>query len=240
MKRTLSYLILPLFLIGVTGCMSEKDSNATSSEMLTYLEEKYDKKFEEEVYEEGSTLFPELYGGDRMIAHPSENEDIPFYVNKNVESEGFNDNYLLADLSYRFTEKHKQAIETMDGRDKAVKFSVGCRPRPQDPNYLEASVEDIMEEFSCNVSLNVAVKGEREGKEEAFVRELYKYMEENTSMFTVTVGYVKEDHFEEATELIRLAHTINFGWSQLGEGLFEYIYFESEDDINDPSFFEIL
>jgi hypothetical protein len=42
---------------------------------------------------------------------------------------------------------------------------------------------------------------------------------------------IQEDHFDVAKQLIRIAHTINFSWSLLGDAVVTSKYIEREDTI---------
>lgn len=230
-------------LMGVTGCMSDKQSSATANEMLEYLEGKYGEEFEEEVFEEGSSLFPEMYRGDKMLAYPSANEQIPFYVHKNVKSNGFNDNYVLSEMSYRFTEKYKETVQNMDEREKAVKLSFGCGDVIDNPSYFNTSVDEFAQDssYDCEVHLEIAINGAPIDGDREFISNLYHFMKERTIHdFNISLGYIDGKRFEEAKELIRIAHTINFSWTIIDDAVLEIKQVDSEDDIEDPTFFESM
>jgi hypothetical protein len=239
LKSIFHVLAFTLIVVAVTGCIVERKSNDTASRMLPYLKEKYGESFEEEAFEEGSTLFPEMYGGDKMMAHPAENNQIPFYVHKNVKSGGFNDNYILSDMSYRFTEKYKHDIQNFDEREKVLKLSFGCSDVIDDLSYLTSSVDEFAKDefYDCRVHLEVAVNGSPIDQDKEFITNAYNFMKERTTHdFTITVGYIDKDRFEEAKELIRIAHTINFSWTIIEDALIATVQMDSENDSNSPSF----
>lgn len=217
---------------------------STEKEMLSYLENKYRETFEIEKFEKGSSLFPELYGGEKMIVHLTKNNKIPFNVFKNINSKGYHDDYILSYFSYQYTEKHKQEIEKLDNREMAVSFSLGFSDRPQDPNLLNRSVDDFVNdpELKGSIFLYVALKSESDQfteQDSAFLYSLYTYMKGKTDRrFRVSVGYIKYDRFDDAQELLRMAHAINFGWSPLGKGVILTKGFEWDDPIQGPSYFE--
>lgn len=238
-------LIMTSILMGVTGCMFKSEKSKTE-DMLKYLSDRYGEEFAAEEFIQGSTFMPELYGGDQLLVHPAKNDQIPFYVFKNTESEGYNDNYTIAYFDYHMTEKYKQDIKSIDDRDMAVKLAFRLADFPRSPEYLKNTFEYLDKDttYEGHIDLYVAVNAgnEQEIKNDSqFLYELYTFMKGITERdFEISVGYIKNDNFKEAEELIRISHTINFNWNLLEHDVIDYINIYSTEDIKDPSYFDTI
>jgi adenosine/AMP kinase len=218
-------------------------SKITSYRILHYLHNKYGESFQIEYFDKGSILFAQMYGSDQAMVHPTNNKNLPFYVFKNTKSSGFNDNYIISNISYTYTEKYKNDIKKMTKMEVDMKFYFAFINRPEQAETLKLSVDDIESDsaYKGTIDLYIAVKIEnnqdiKDNKE--FLYNIYKYMKENTNRdFTVSIAYIKKDKFEDAKKLIRIAHTINFSWTQLNNDDINVIHFDSKDDIKSSSFF---
>ncbi|MCR8643649.1 hypothetical protein NV379_13410 [Paenibacillus sp. N1-5-1-14] len=214
--------------------------------MLDYLEDKYGEKFVEEQFDPGNVLMPELYGGDSMLVYPTINRDIPFHVNKNVKSSGFNDNYVHASLCYLFTEKYKSGVESIDERVKAVKFRFGTKVYPEDPSILKQPIDDFANDKSnesdIHLYLVVSTDDVQEYKKDAkFIHDLHSFMLNLTHReFEISVAYIKQDKIQSAKDLIRISHTTNFSWDWLGDDVIHVIDIISDRTIRDVEYFEDL
>lgn len=212
--------------------------------ILSYLQEKYGEAFERQTLVEGSPLTPHLKDGKRIMFRPINNPEIPFYVF--TDSKEFGDNYILSHLSYKFTEANKEEIDRLDEREKAIKLSFGCSNRPQDPKYLNLPVESFANDtsYKCSINVLVAIKvqNEQDTKNDSeFLFKLYETMKNITDRnFRISVGYIQGEAFKDAQELIRMGHTINFSWTILEDGVLSSQYFEREDHISTPSYFDNL
>lgn len=220
-----------------------KNNNNKTNDMLNYLKIKYGETFEVEKYEEGSVLFPELYGADKLLVHPVNNFQLPFYVFSNIKGNGFSDDYIVSKLSYEFTEKYKKDIEALDHREKAVKFAFGVSNPPEDPNYLKTSVDDFVDDatYDCDIYLYIAINSQSMQdikNESTFLYKVYSYLKEKTDRnFEISVAYINKNNFADARELIRLGHAINFSWTMLEAGVLDKINFERKNNIKDASYF---
>ncbi|MFB9277178.1 hypothetical protein [Cohnella cellulosilytica] len=234
-----------LMMLGVTGCMFTSEKQMTKR-MFDYLEEKYGGTYEKEIFEKGSTLFPDMYGGAKMMMHPVGQPDLPFYVFKGTSSEEFNDDYPLCYFSYHYTEKNKREIEELDDRDLIVKFALGFREVPQDSKILQTPVEEFVadenREGSIFLYVAVPVEGERAPEDDSvFFINLYKKMKELTDRnFIVSVAYVKQENYQDAVEAMRVAFAVNFSWNYIREGRLNDVYFRQSAPISDPSYFQNL
>lgn len=233
-------LILVLML-GVTGCMGK---NAKADKMIRYVEEKYGESFEIEEFDNGSTLFADLYGGDKLLAHPAGMEDRPFLIYDNSPDYPYSDDYVQASLSCEFTDIHKSEIEQMDSsRERAVKLSFLGTNTPEDfsPATLSAETFNLDLNYDARIYVDVAVNtepgyGVQEDTE--FLFNLYNYMKKITERdFIILVAYIKPDRFEDAKEIIRVTHAVNLSWSLLEDGVQQKIQFERQENIQDASYF---
>ncbi len=240
MKKIGFLLSLALLILGGVGCMFKNAKNE-EMKMLEYLETKYGETFVTESFKEGSPLTPHLEDKYVKMFRPTNNKDIPFYVFH--DSKEFSDNYVLSSLSTRFTEENAYGIKELTQKETAVKFAYGCA-NPPTQEFLNKSVSEFENDLSykCVIDLLIAVKvgsEEKSSGDSEFLYKVYEYMKEKTERgFRVSVGYVQEDHFEDAKEFIRIAHTINFSWKMLGDAVVTSKYFEREDNIEDPSHFD--
>jgi hypothetical protein len=213
--------------------------------MLEYLQDKYGGSFEAERLVKGSKWFAKMYGGDKLLVHPAGQPELPFYVHENVISEGYNDNYVMANFSVQFTKKHQQSIEELDSRIKGVKFGFGCANWPDSAEDLTIPVETFAQDLSYDCDLNLLVALVPEGdldvdRDENFLYRLYDSMKKITNRyFFVSVGYVIEDQIDFAKEYIRLGHTRDYHWTQLEPPVVtRHIEFDRDDDIQDASYFD--
>ncbi|MFC4302833.1 hypothetical protein [Cohnella boryungensis] len=233
---------LMIILLGVTGCMFNSEKQMTGK-MMDYLEEKYGGTYEKELFEKGSTLFPKMYGGAKMMVHPTGQPDIPFYVFKGTSSEGFNDDYPLCYFSYHYTEKYKHEIEQLDDRDLIVRFALGFSERPQDAAILRTPVDEFVSEKNREglifLYVGVPVEGDRIPEDDTALWEnVYEELKKLTDRdFMVSIGYIKKENYEDALELARIAHTINFNWKYVRDGYIQDVYFDREILLSDPTYF---
>ena len=243
-QRIGAFMTIICLILGAVGCMHTKAG--VQKEMLNYLEDKYGETFEVEYFDKGDFLFPEIYGGDKMLVYPTSNPNIPFYVYKNVESEGFYDIYVPSYFSYQFTQKHQQNLMNMDTREKAFKVVLTSRNRPAEARQLQRTIEDFVQDTTYRFNLHLYVAVKKEGEPDAdteteFLYQLYTYMNElknEGAEVYLGVAYVEPERFEEAQSLMRLAHTINFAWYLLDdEDVLNVAYFGSTNDIQDNSYF---
>ncbi|XID94316.1 hypothetical protein ACF3MZ_07275 [Paenibacillaceae bacterium WGS1546] len=236
-------LIMTTLALGGTGCMFTSEKQMTKR-MMSYLEEKYGGSFEKEYFEKGSTLFPEMYGGAKMRVHPAGQPDIPFFVFKGTSSEGFNDDYPLCYFSYHYTEKYKHEIEQLDDRDLIVRFALGFTERPQNAEILRTPVDEFVSEKNREglifVYVGVPVEGDRIPEDDtALWKNVYERLKTLTDRdFIVSIGYFKQENYEDALELARIAHTLNFNWKYIREGYIQDVYFDRDLLLSDPSYFE--
>ena len=232
-----------LMMLGVTGCMFTSEKQMTKR-MFDYLEEKYGGTYEKEFYEKGSTLFPDMYGGAKMMVHPVGQPDLPFYVFKSRKSEGFIDDYVLCYFSYRYTEKYKHEIEELDDRDLIVQLALGFADEPQDPATLDISLEDFVADKNREgrLFLYVAVPVAEErvpDDDSALWNKLYDKMSTLTDRnFSVSVAYVKQESYQDALDSARIAFAVNFSWKYMRDGFIQDVYFERDDLISDPQYFQ--
>lgn len=245
-KRRLGIVVILIcLLLGAVGCMHTKAN--VQKEMLNYLEEKYGETFEVEYFDKGDMFFPEIYGGDEMMAYPTNNPDIPFYIfQEDEETSGFYDLYVPSYISYQYTEQHRQDIIAMDSREMAMKFAFSSENRPVDANVLKRPLEDVIRDANYNFHIHLFLAIKKEGDldvqtESAFLYRLYTYMEDmkiEGGEVHLAIAYVEPDLFNEAQQLIRISHAINFGWYLLGdEDVLNAVYFGSNVDIKDSTYF---
>lgn len=236
-------LVMATLMLGGTGCMFTSEKQMTKR-MMSYLEEKYGGRFEKEYFEKGSTLFPEMYGGAKMRVHPAGQPDLPFIMHKNTKSDGYNDNYPISFFSYQYTEKYKHEIEQLDDRDLIVKFALGFVEKPQRSEMLSVSVDEFVadkeREGLIFLYVGVPVEGDRIPEDDKVLWEkVYEKIKSMTDRdFLVSIGYIEQENYEDALELVRIAYTINFSWKYIREGYIQDVYFERDLLISDPSYFE--
>ncbi|CAM4339160.1 hypothetical protein [Paenibacillus tarimensis] len=218
-----------------------KNDKKTAADMLDYVQLKYGGAFAAEAFEERG-LMPELYGSDRMLVHPAGQPDLPFYVYKKGKTDSYTDNYIEASLSVRYTAKHQREVMQLDQRDIAVKFRIGFAGALDDKSLLDADPDSALSAIShpSMLYLYAGVKGSKGDNrtESEFLHRLYQYMMELTDRdFTVVVGYIDEEDYEKADQLLRIAHTVNFSWAMLDDPDLPVAWFERRDNVQDASFF---
>ncbi|MDQ0194715.1 hypothetical protein [Paenibacillus wynnii] len=233
-------LVLCAAMLGVTGCVG-KDQKV--QKMISYVEDKYGQSFEVEQLDKGSTFFAELYGGDKLLVHPKGQVKEPFFVFEHSTKHTYSDNYVQASLSNTFTEIHKLKIEQFDSRKRAVKLAFRGTNTPSGAAFLGTSAEDFNRDLSydADIYVDVVVKMDSSygiSQDAEFLYQLYNYMKSITQRnFIISIAYIKPEKFEEAEEIIRIAHTVNFAWAWLGDGVEQEFSFERKDPVQDASYF---
>ncbi|MDA8233308.1 MAG: hypothetical protein M0Z31_00595 [Clostridia bacterium] len=205
-KRVFTVLASIFIIIGVTGCMSEKE------ELVKYLEEKYGGKYEVVRYWTENTATSKL--AHQMLVHPKGEPNILFktgkYWSPTKQKEVFWDNYIQSKWSIDYTEEHKNKIISLDSRKMDVKFSIGVSGDPGS-KFLNKTMGDYLKDKTGKEALPsgriiVAIECDQEPdrKQEAeLLFQMYKKIKNwGFDSYELNVIYVKTKYFKEAKELL--------------------------------------
>ncbi|WP_186580069.1 hypothetical protein [Aquibacillus kalidii] len=237
-KRTIFILILLILLMGVTGCMSEVSSQEA---ILTYLEEKYDEKFEVEAFKEGSDAFKQMYGADKVIVHPEGKPEHVFLAGEYREHDGkYYDNYILSIWSDELT-KHfeKEISEILTGVDYEYRILLYVVGEKYDKTMIEMSVFDYLANVNhdADIILNLAVKENQRPNIDEYSNEIYDLYKlinsTNTESNSVSIGFV--DKSTDVKDYIRTSAVNNVPWSNMIGKMYGTLAVHKQFEISDSS-----
>ncbi|KKK38851.1 hypothetical protein WQ57_05720 [Mesobacillus campisalis] len=225
-------IIIILVMIGGTGCMQSE------GEIVSYLEEKYNSKFEVEGGKEGSDLFPDMYGKDQIVAHPEGDDKLVFLAGESKTQEGgFFDRYPLAKWSNELDEKYSNAVAKEFGSDAQFKTLLYVQGDNYSSEMIDMHVEDY---FKSNqealVTLNIGIKTAGEPNVDEYLEGIYSLQQQlkelGVESYGVTVGFVDES--EDISDYIRTSNVNNLPWSNLDAKVYGSIMIDNLLDIQSP------
>ena len=233
-KRIMLIFLLILVLIGGTGCMN------TEGKIVNYLEDKYGEKFEVEHKKEGSVLFPEMYGKDKIFAHPEGKPELIFEAGESSSKEKkYYDDYIPAIWGDELTKSLKNDMHGNLPENSIYKVYVNVAGSKYNLYMKDMSILDYIKSENKNIRviLKVAILTSGKPNIEEYSEGLFKAYETikslNTTFYGLSVGVV--DQSEDFSEYIRTSNVNNIAWSNLAEGVYGYLIVnQNVGDINSP------
>ncbi|MFJ5762917.1 hypothetical protein ACIQAA_28125 [Neobacillus sp. NPDC093182] len=236
-KKVRSILLPFVLLIGVTGCMNEKSSE---NAILTYLEETYHETFEVETFKEGSTIFKNMYGADKVIVHPKGKPEHVFLAGEDRDHEGeYYDNYVLSKWSDELTKRLKPEISNLLPEDAEYRVLLFVEDGKYDSSMKDMSVDDYFANVNNDVSieLKAAVKSAGKPNVTDYNEPIYQLLQVVKQMDVkssrVSVGFV--DNGADVSHYIRTSSVNNTPWSNLDAKVFGTIMVDKRFTISDAS-----
>ncbi|MGM0838648.1 MAG: hypothetical protein ACQEV7_21140 [Bacillota bacterium] len=211
--KILSLMPIILLFLWVAGCSSSEDR------ILSHLEGSYNEEFEIEHVDEGSWLFPEMYGRDKAIVHPKGNEELVFLSGEYRDSKGeYYDSYVLAKWGEELKASLKPLMEKeLPGSPYKVKLYV--KNGIYDASMIGMPFHEFIEKHPKDVRivLLAGIYTDREPDVERYKASIFNIYQEiqkyGADRYIVTVGFV--DDSEDITDYIRTANVNNIPWSNL-------------------------
>ncbi len=223
-----------MLLIGMTGCMSESSSQEA---ILTYLEEKYDEKFEVEAFKEGSDTFKQMYGADKIIVHPEGKPEHVFLAGEDRDHEGeYYDNYVLSIWSDELTRHYEKEINNiLLERNYEVRLNI--LDEKSDSSDMDKSIFDYLKDNKdVWLILNVAIKTSEGPNINQYNKQILNLLKliEGTGVkdVTVSVGFVNES--TKIVDYIRTSAVNNIQWSNLVGDVYGAVTVDTLHNIHKP------
>ncbi|WP_417898823.1 hypothetical protein ABN702_22585 [Bacillus haimaensis] len=212
-NKTLFSLPIMLLLLWVAGCSSSEDR------ILSHLESTYNEEFEIEHVDEGSWLFPEMYGRDKAIVHPKGNEELVFLSGEYRNNEGeYYDGYVLA----KWGEELKASLKSLMEKElpgSPYKVIVYATNESYDASMIAMPFQEFIENNRKEVRL-VIVAGvytdgapDVESYKESFYNIYQEMQKYGAEQYTIDAGFVEKS--EDISDYIRTAGVNNIAWSNL-------------------------
>jgi hypothetical protein len=226
-RKLVLLLVSILLVIGEAGCMSTEDK------VLTYLEDKYNQKFEIEGVKKGSKFFSQMYGGDKVTVHLKNNPEIVFLVEEDSEENGvYYDNYILAKWAEELKRTLTPDIEKQLPPGSPFKILVYIAP----DNYKESMVNMSFAKYltenknEVDVVLMAGIKTSGSPDINQYSEGVYNLynllMNQGFEQYTVSIGFV--DDSEDITDFIRTAYVNNIEWSNLKARVYGEVNIDEE------------
>jgi hypothetical protein len=221
-----------LLFLWVAGCSSSEDR------ILSHLEEAYNEEFEIEHVDEGSWLFPEMYGRDKAIVHPKGNEELVFLSGEYRNNEGeYYDTYVLA----KWGEELKASLNPLMEKElpgSPYKVYIRAEDGAYDPSMLDTPFQEYLElNKDISIVLIASIYTTKEPDVERYSRSIYniyhKLKNYGTDSYVVSVGFVDES--EDVSDYIRTTSVNNIAWTNLDAEIYGYIGFDERSNPDNPS-----
>ena len=236
-KKVISFLLPFVLLIAVTGCMNEKSSE---NGILTYLEETYNDTFEVETIKEGSTIFKNMYGADKVIVHPKGKPEHVFIAGEDRDHEGeYYDNYVLSKWSDELTKRLKPEIINLLPEDAEYRVLLFVEDGKYDSTMKDMSVDDYLANVNNDVSIELKAAVKSAGNpnvtdyNETIFQLLQVVKQIDVKSSRVSVGFV--DSMTEVSDYIRTSSVNNTPWSNLDAKVYGTIMVDKRFTISDAS-----
>jgi hypothetical protein len=201
--------------------------NGKTEEILKYLSTKYNKEFSEDSFIKGSDTFPELYGADKIIAHPVDNpEEVFIAYESSKDKNTFYDNYPLAKWAEELRNKNSKAVSSMFSEEILFKIILNASYDKYDANMVNMdALEYLITNNDVNLTFKIAVKASGSPDIEKYQEQLFQLFNMvkavNTTEYAISVGFV--DDKEDFTAYIKTAGVNNIAWSNLKTKVYGYI-----------------
>ncbi|RSD27097.1 hypothetical protein [Mesobacillus subterraneus] len=231
-KKCIMLIAATLFVtMGCAGCMSSE------SKVLAKLEEKYNQKFTVEGVKEGSKIFAQMYGKDRLTVHPEGNPEVVFLAQEDKDDkEVVNDNYVLAKWAEDLKAKLAGQIEKELPPGTPYKVLLRIAPDKYDKSMVNMSFENYLEESDKDFSvvlvagINTAYKPDLSTYKES-IYNLFKLMKGvGSERYTVSIGFVGED----VSDYVRTSLVNNIAWTNLKAKVYGEVNIDNQFDGENP------
>ncbi|MFS0864999.1 hypothetical protein [Fredinandcohnia sp. 179-A 10B2 NHS] len=212
-------------------------SAGTEEKAIQYLEKKYDQEFEVMYSKEGSKLFQDLYGGDKVVVHPKGEENVVFVVEEYNDKGEWIDDYLSAKWGYELQQKLYDDIakELPEGSNFKVTLAAGTDQ--YDESMKNMSVDDYLQtNKNVRVEIIAGVKTASEPDINQYSEGIYNLFNLlkglGVERYILSVGFV--DQSEDITEYIQTSFVNNLPWSNLNAKVYGEVNVDDRLDPDNP------
>ncbi|WLR55345.1 hypothetical protein LC048_24300 [Mesobacillus subterraneus] len=212
---------------------------SSESKVLAKLEEKYTQKFTVEGVKEGSKIFTQMYGKDKLTVHPEGNPDMVFLAQEDTDDKDVvNDNYVLAKWAEELKAKLADQIEKELPPGTPYKVLIRMAPDKYDASMINMSFDEYVNEgnkdFQVALVAGISTEGEPEiEKYDEQIYELFQLVKSvGSEMYTVSIGFV--DKSSNVEDYVRTSFINNISWSNLKAKVYGYVNIDDEFDGENP------
>jgi hypothetical protein len=211
---------------------------SSEGKVVNHLEKVYAEEFEIESTKEGSDIFPEMYGKNKVIAHPEGKPGLVFIAGESRDEAGvFYDTYVLSKWSKQLDAKYSGQIKSDFGQEVEYKTLLLAQGDKYDPSMIGIPFSQyVTENKEVDVTVKIAIKTAGEPDISQYAEPIYNLLEtlkkENTKFYGVSIGFVDES--ENISDYIRTSNINNIPWSNLKAKVYGTIMVDNLTGINSP------
>ncbi len=212
---------------------------SSEGKVLAKLEEKYNQKFTVEGVKEGSKIFAQMYGKDRLTVHPEGNKELVFLAQEVKAEQGeFKDNFVQAKWAEELKEKLSAEIEKELPPGTPYKIQLFIPSKGIEKSMAEIPVQDYLDRNKdLSVVLLAGIKTAAEPEVEKYKENIYNLYQLlkglGTTGYSVTIGFVDES--EDISDYVRTSYINNISWSNLDAKVYGNITIDERHDSENPS-----
>ncbi|EKN71481.1 hypothetical protein BABA_01230 [Neobacillus bataviensis LMG 21833] len=210
----------------------------SEGKIVNYLEDKYGEKFVVEHKKEGSFLFPEMYGKDKLFVHPEKKPELLFEAGQSRSKEiHYYDGYISAIWGDELTKSLKDELEKQ--LPKGSIYRVFVNSSEDNARFKDQSFYDYIknENNRLMVVLEVAIRTDGEPNVDEYSAGLYQALEViknlHTKYYTLSAGFVDKSE-DKMTDYIRTSNVNNLPWSNLDAQVYGYLLVGERYNIQNP------
>lgn len=226
--------ITTLVMAGGSGCISSE------SKVLEKLEEKYDQKFSIEGVKEGSKMFWQMYGKDKLTVHPEGNPEVVFLAQEDSDNKDvINDNYVPAKWAEELKTKLSAEIEKELPPGTPYKVLLRIAPDQYDHTMANMSFDEYLKGSNKDISVVLVAGIQTPGEPEVSqynesIYNLFQVMKSvGSETYTVSIGFVNEN--ENVSDYVRTSLVNNIAWTNLKAKVYGEVNIDDEFDGENPS-----
>ncbi|QCJ44173.1 hypothetical protein FAY30_20935 [Bacillus sp. S3] len=213
----------------------------SESKMVHYLEDKYGEKFVVEHKKEGSVLFPEMYGKDKIYAYPEGKPELIFEAGESSSKEKqYYDDYIPAIWGGELTKSLQGSLKESLPETSIYKIYVNVAGSKYNLEMKDLPILKYINEENKDIRivLKVAIKTAGKPNTSDYSDGLYKAFDQlkglNTTFYSFSVGFV--DQSEKIDEYIRTSNVNNLPWSNIEGKVYGHLQVNQDiTDINSPA-----
>jgi hypothetical protein len=213
---------------------------SSESKVLAKLEEKYNQKFTVEGVKEGSKIFAQMYGKDKLTVHPEGNPEVVFLAQEDKDDKDVvNDNYVLAKWAEELKAKLADQIEKELPPGTPYKVLLRMAPDKYNASMVNMNFDEYIKEGNRDfqVVLVAGIGTEGEPEIEKYNEQIYDLFQLVKSvggeMYTVSIGFV--DKSSNVEDYVRTSLINNISWSNLKAKVYGNVNIDDEFDGENPS-----
>nr|WP_309098613.1 hypothetical protein [Fredinandcohnia onubensis] len=224
--------MLLFFFIGIVGCSNSEEK------ALQYLEDKYGEEFEVMWSKEGSKLFQDLYGGDKVIVHPKGEPNMVFIVKEYNDKGEWVDDYLSAKWGYELHQILEADIAKELPRGTQFKVNLSVGSNEVDETMATISVNEYLSKNkNVKISLTAGIKTDGPPDINQYSNGIYNLFQLfkglGVKIYAISIGFI--DQSEDISEYIQTSFVNNLQWSNFNAKVYGEVGVDDRLDPDDPS-----